>query len=119
VIKHNPPPPEAVEEAFIEEKYEQESEILPIPLPPLLPKKPESSIFSLRSLFIVIIIVGIGIGLYFLWKGGDKPPAETNLQTTQSSFIIPDISLETLPSITSSKKASSPNLMSRLNKMVE
>jgi len=121
VIKHNPPPPEAIEEeAFTEqEEYMDESEIIPIPLPPLPPKKAETSIFSLRSLFIVIIIVGIGIGLYFLWKGG-KTIEGTTLPTTQSSSIIPDIPLAVSPpAISSSKKASSPNLMSRLNKMVQ
>tara|TARA_B110000037_G_scaffold148004_1_gene167188 strand:+ start:127 stop:762 length:636 start_codon:yes stop_codon:yes gene_type:complete len=122
VIKHNPPPPEAVEEeAFTEpeEDYVDESEIMPIPLPPLLPKKVESSIFSLRSLFIVVIIVGIGIGLYFLWKGG-KTTAAIDLSTTQPVSIIPAIPLAAaLPAVISSKKASSPNLMSRLNKMVQ
>jgi len=117
-IKHNPPPPEAVEEEYIEEKYEEESEILPIPLPPLPPKKKESSIFSLRSLFIVVIIVGIGIGLYFLWKGGKQSDGD-KLPTAPAPSIIPEITLTApAPSITS-KKASSPNLMSRLNKMVQ
>jgi len=123
-IKHNPAPPEAVEEeAFTEpeEIYEEESEIIPIPLPPIPPKKAASSIFSLRSLFIVVIIVGIGIGLYFLWKGGKTTAID--LPTTQSSSIIPDIPLAVpspvISSVISSKKASSPNLMSRLNKMVQ
>jgi len=119
-IKYNPPPPEAVEEeAFTEqEEYIDESEILPIPLPPLPPKKTPSSIFSLRSLFIVIIIVGIGIGLYFLWKGGKTSEGAESV-TTQPS-IIPDIPVVTTPAaFSSTKKASSPNLMSRLNKMVE
>ena len=118
VIKHNPPPPEAVEEEeFTEqEEYIDESEIMPIPLPPLPPKKAQSSIFSMRSLFIVVIIVGIGIGLYFLWKGG-KP--SVSAESTQPS-IIPNIPVVTTPATFSgTKKASSPNLMSRLNKMVE
>lgn len=117
-IKHNPPPPEAVEEAFTEDDYEEESEIMPIPLPPLPPKKTPSSIFSMRSLFIVVIIVGIGIGLYFLWKGGDSKSPGTGLTTTSS--IIPDIPIPVPAiSISTAKKASSPNLMSRLNKMVQ
>jgi hypothetical protein len=119
-IKHNPPPEAAEEEAFTEpeEDYVDESEIMPIPLPPLLPKKVESSIFSLRSLFIVVIIVGIGIGLYFLWKSGKT--AAIDLPTTQPVSIIPAIPLAAaLPAVISSKKASSPNLMSRLNKMVQ
>jgi hypothetical protein len=119
-IKHNPPPLEAVEEeAFTEqEEYIDESEIMPIPLPPLPPKKAPSSIFSMRSLFIVVIIVGIGIGLYFLWKGGKTSDSSESV-TTQPS-IIPDIPVVTTPAaFSSTKKASSPNLMSRLNKMVE
>jgi len=115
-IKHNPAPPEAIEEAFTEDDYEEESEIMPIPLPPLPPKKAPSSIFSMRSLFIVVIIVGIGIGLYFLWKGGSKLP-EVPIVTNTTS-IIPDIPIP-VPSISTSKKSSSPNLMSRLNKMVQ
>ena len=112
VIKHNTPPEEAVEEEFAE--YEDESEIMPIPLPPL-PKKIVSSIFSMKSLFIVVIIVGIGIGLYFLWK--DKTIEGVDLPKTKSSSIIPDTPLIS-PSFPS-KKTSSPNLMSRLNKMVQ
>jgi hypothetical protein len=120
VIKHNPPPPEAVEEEEFTEQgeYIDDSEIMPIPLPPLPPKKAQSSIFSMRSLFIVVIIVGIGIGLYFLWKGG-KPSVSAESLTTQPS-IIPNIPVVTTPATFSgTKKASSPNLMSRLNKMVE
>jgi len=117
VIKHNPPPPEAVEEEeFTEqEEYIDDSEIMPIPLPPLAPKKTQSSIFSMRSLFIVAIIVGIGIGLYFLWKGGKTSESAESLTAQPSTIPV-----GTTPAVFSStKKASSPNLMSRLNKMVE
>ncbi|HIB78602.1 MAG TPA: hypothetical protein EYO58_13575 [Flavobacteriales bacterium] len=60
-IKYNPDPQIAQEESFIQPR---EEEIPPLVKPPVLKrksKKQESSIFSQRSLFIIIIVIGICI----------------------------------------------------------
>lgn len=102
----------------------------PVPEPeqPLVPpikkiaKKPKESIFNSKTLLIFLIIIGLGVGLYFIW-GGSKttikkleapaPPTSSNVS------VAPVVAAPTVstPVEVSMPKIASPNLMNRLHKI--
>ena len=62
IINH--PPPEPFRESLRET----------LEMPPHISSKPKKSqsIFNFKTLIILAIVIGIGVGLFFLWKGGGK-----------------------------------------------
>jgi hypothetical protein len=116
-IVQNPPP-----------ELQEEPPLIPPLIPPVMqpqviPKK-KSSIFTWKTLLIILAIVGIGVGLYYLWgsNGGTKALLKDVCKDTTSGVVVSDViptspvKIET-PSVNT--KASSPGLISRLKGMVE
>ena len=112
-IVQNPPP-----------ELKEEPPLIPPPLiPPVMQPVPvkKSSIFTWKTLLIILAIIGIGVGLYYLWgNGGTKAILKVCKDTTSDVVgdVIPTspVKIET-PSVNT--KASSPGLISRLKGMVE
>ncbi len=97
------PPPLSIPENFIP----------PVKQPPVQPKK-QQSIFTMRTLFIILILLGLGVGLFFMWRGSDSSAKSVcSDQVTSSAPIV----AETGSPIT--KPSASPNLLSRLHKIAE
>ena len=100
----------------------EESPIIP---PPIIPQIPSSltkkeSIFTWKTILIILAVIGIGIGLYFMWESNSKETSEScnTVVTEVVENIIPTSPVKKVGT-TSKGKASSPNLMARLNKIVD
>ncbi len=116
-IVQNPPP-----------ELKEEPPLIPPPLiPPVMQPqvvhKKKSSIFTWKTLLIILTIVGISVGLYYLWgSGGTKAVLKDMCKDTTSGVVVGNViptspvKIET-PSVNT--KASSPGLISRLKGMVE
>ena len=108
-IKQHPTPPPVEEPPMIP--------------PPMIPQIPpltkKESIFTWKTILIILAVIGIGIGLYFMWGSNSKETSEScnTVVTEVVENIIPQSPVKR--GNTSKGKTSSPNLMSRLNKMVD
>jgi len=92
---------------------------------PQQPKK-KSTIFTLKTLLIVLAVVGIGVGLYFLWSGsGNKSVADACSAPAISEVVTGDViptspvKVEVAAAPAPVVKTASPGLMSRLKGMVD
>ena len=91
---------------------------------PIRPKTPPPSLFNFKTVIIILLVVGIGVGLYFLWQPGSTgaPALKDTAKAAAPVASTPNVSslteqVNTL--IKSTPKVASPNLMTRLNKLVE
>ncbi len=117
-IVQNPPPIPQEEPPLIPPP------VLPPPIQKHIPKK-KSSIFTMKTMLIILAVVGIGVGLYFLWNSGGKKAvadaceAPTVSEVTSGNVIptSPPKIEASLPPVTA--PATSPGLMSRLKGMVD
>tara|TARA_Y100001936_G_scaffold117428_1_gene114894 strand:+ start:51 stop:704 length:654 start_codon:yes stop_codon:yes gene_type:complete len=126
-ITHNSPPPVKEEPPLIPPPEITQP---PVMQPQVSPKK-KSSIFSWKTLLIILAVVGIGVGLYFLWGGsGTKNVLKDACEAPSPSVnevvgdVIPTspVKIETAPvtaPVTATTKTASPGLMSRLKGMVD
>ena len=39
---------------------------------PIVSKKPPSGFFTMTNIILLIVVIGIGMGIYFMWFGGSK-----------------------------------------------
>ena len=77
----------------------------------------------MRTLFILLLVIGIGVGLYYMWSGSKKTIKKIETSTelpvitnTSNASITPPIDVPSvLPKV--SPKIASPNLMNRLHKI--
>ena len=95
-------------------------EIFTPPVQPIKAVKKPQSIFTMRTLFIILTLVGLGVGLFFMWRGSPVPK-EISVCETPAVSATPAVVAG--PSVTETisppTKVASPNLMSRLHKLVE
>jgi hypothetical protein len=107
IINH--PPPEQFKEPLIES----------LSIPPRISSKPKKSqsIFNFKTLIILAITIGIGVGLFYLWKGGGVKSSNLDIPFVNN---IPNLPTPVAPKLEVKlpTKIASPNLMSRLNKIV-
>lgn len=102
---------------------EPEKPLIP-PLQPIVKKPKKESIFSMRTLLILLLVVGIGVGLYYMWSGSKttikkietpiEAPAITN---TTSAVITSPLDVPSVVPKVAVPKIASPNLMNRLHKI--
>lgn len=102
---------------------EPEKPLIP-PLRPIVKKPKKESIFSMRTLLILLLVVGIGVGLYYMWSGSKttikkietpiEAPAITN---TTSAVITSPLDVPSVAPKVAVPKIASPNLMNRLHKI--
>ena len=102
---------------------EPEKPLIP-PLQPIVKKPKKESIFSMRTLLILLLVVGIGVGLYYMWSGSkttikklEAPIEAPVLANTTSSIASPPIDVPKVVTKVAVPKIASPNLMNRLHKI--
>lgn len=115
------PPPEPIQEPPLIPPPEITQP--PVMQPPVTQKK-KSSIFSWKTLLIILAVVGIGVGLYFLWgNGGAKDALKDACDAPTVSEVVGDViptsPVKVEPPVVATTKTTSPGLMSRLKGMVE
>lgn len=102
---------------------EPEKPLIP-PMQPIVKKPKKESIFSMRTLLILLLVVGIGVGLYYMWSGSKttikkiESPIEAPVLTNTTPPIVPSSpDVPTVVSKVAVPKIASPNLMNRLHKI--
>ena len=105
---------------------EPEKPLIP-PLQPIVKKPKKESIFSMRTLLILLLVVGIGVGLYYMWSGSkttikkleapSEVPIEAPILTNTTSSSAPPIDVPKVVTKVAAPKIASPNLMNRLHKI--
>ena len=100
-----------------------------LPIQPIVKKPKKESIFSMRTLLILLLVVGIGVGLYYMWSGSkttikkiDSPIeapviANTTPAITTPAITTPEIDVPSVVPKVGVPKIASPNLMNRLHKI--
>ena len=99
------------------------------PMIPTIPKivkaQKKESIFNMKTLLILAIVIGIGVGLYFMWTSSKTTikKLETGSVVTSSPQLVNTsvsspaaAAVVTTPAVTAPKIAS-PSLMTRLHKI--
>ena len=74
------PDPQPVTQPNFQEHFPPQP---PLP-PPMIQKKKQESIFNFKTLMIILAVVGIALGLYFLWNqsGGEDKTSSVTVGTT-------------------------------------
>ena len=94
---------------------EPEKPLIP-PIPPIVKKLKKDSIFSMRTLLILLLVVGIGVGLYYIWTGSKTKIKKLEV-TTNTPVITNTTTPVIIPTDVTIPKIASPNLMNRLHKI--
>lgn len=101
---------------------EPEKPLIP-PMQPIVKKPKKESIFSMRTLLILLLVVGIGVGLYYMWSGSKttikkiESPIEAPVLTNTTPIVPAPIDVPNVVTKVAVPKIASPNLMNRLHKI--
>jgi len=113
LMKNQPPPP------FQPAPPPEIPEIFAPPIQQPLKVKKSQSIFTMRTLFIILVLVGLGVGLFFMWRGSPSVDKDISVCETPSVANSVAVAPSVSETISPPTKVASPNLMSRLHKLAE